>query len=149
DGNVVPSQAVPPFSFVATDAATSSPRTPIGHSKDELDGVDQSLPTGSFCFELLPAFACQAIELRLPSSLGLLPIRRQEVAVFKPVQSRVKRPLRDLGHTARYLLQSLRNCVSVDRAKRDNLQEQEIQRALGEIRFWRRHGLYLDLLYIP
>jgi hypothetical protein len=44
------------------------------------------------------------------------------------------------------LLQSLGNRVSVDRTKRDNLQDQEIQRALREIRFWRRHRLYLDLL---
>src|ERR1700752_3472017 len=81
-GSVVPFRVLPPFAFVATGVATSSSLTPIGQCKNERYRINQPLPTGRFRFQLLAAFRRQAIELRLASSLRLLPICRQEAAVF-------------------------------------------------------------------
>jgi len=109
-------RAVLPSALVAQAASTSSFRTAIGHPKDQSDCIDESLPVGPLRFQAASTLSRQVIELRLAPGLSLFPIRRQKAAIFEPVQCRVKRPFRHLDNAARYLLQSLRDCVSVDRA---------------------------------
>jgi hypothetical protein len=50
------------------------------------------------------------------------------------MQRGVKRTLRDLHLIARDLLQSLCNCVTVNGTQRDNLEDQQVQSALREIK---------------
>jgi hypothetical protein len=52
-----------------------------------------------------------------------------------------------LDHVARHLLKALRDRVPMDRAKCHHLQDQEVEGALGEIRF-NRQRLYLMLLQV-
>src|SRR5260370_19359008 len=105
------------------------------------------MPTGGFGFELYLSFSGQAIERDLAPGVGRLPIGSQQTAVFQPVQCRVERALGDLHDVARHLLEALRDGVPVDRAERGDLQNQQVQGALREIRF-RRHCLYLELLQV-
>src|SRR5262249_23500659 len=87
----------------------------------------------AFGFELCPPFPCQAIKLGLTPGLGSLPVRSQESSVFEPAPGRIKRALRNLDHTARDLIEALRYRIPVDRTERDNFQDQQVQRSLGEI----------------
>ena len=46
----------------------------------------------------------------------------------------IERTLGNLDDVARYLLKSLRDAVAVNGAKRDDLQDQQIERSLRQIR---------------
>src|SRR5262245_17627561 len=112
---------------------------PFIHFEDQTDGPSQSPPALAFGFESRPPFPCQAIELGLTPGLGLPPLARQQAAVFKPLQRRVERALRNLNYAMRYLLEALRDRIPVNRTGRDNFQDQQVQRALVEIRFRELH----------
>ena len=87
----------------------------IGETEYEADSLYQPLPTSGLGIKLFAAFSRQPIELRFAPSLGFLPLRRQEPAIFQPVKCRVERTFRYLDHTTGYLFQPLRDGVSVDR----------------------------------
>src|SRR5450755_2787734 len=55
------------------------------------------------------------------------------------MQGRVKRTLLDLEDVARNLLQTLSDAVAVNRAEGGNFEDQEIERSLREVGFWRIH----------
>jgi hypothetical protein len=100
--------------------------TSVRHFEDQADGCRQSFPTRGFGFELGSAFAGEAIKLCLATSVGVLPIRSEEPAVFEPVQCGVERPLGNLDNVARNLLQALRYGVPMYGAERDNFQDQKV-----------------------
>jgi hypothetical protein len=56
--------------------------------------------------------------------------------------------LRNLNHAARHLLEALRYGIAMNRAERDDFQDQQVQRALGEAWFRQFHCYYLLLLHI-
>ena len=82
-------------------SSTSSSRFLRRSPQDEADRVGQPLPARRLRLELRPPLACQAVELRLATGLGVLPLRLQEAAVLQPMQRRVERALLDLSTTPR------------------------------------------------
>src|SRR4029453_3166787 len=106
-----------------------SSRTSFRHFEDQTDSLSQALPARGFSFLLRLSFPRHAIELGLTPGLGHLPVSCQKAAVFESVQRRIKRALRNLYYTARYLFQALGDCITVNRTERNNFQDQQIQRA--------------------
>src|SRR6266576_5463553 len=98
------------------------------------NGARKSAPVVCFFFELSPPQPCQRIVFRPPAILGRFPLRRDPTLLFQLVQSRVKRSVAHLQHIARHLLQPLAHREAVHRFKRQNFQQQHVQRALHEIR---------------
>jgi hypothetical protein len=49
------------------------------------------------------------------------------------MQSGIKGTLLDLEHGAGHLLEALRDGVAMDRAERDNLQDEHVERALQQV----------------
>src|SRR6185503_3253322 len=109
-----------------TGDATRSSRTSFRHFEDQTDGLSQALPPCGFSFQLRLPLARNAIELGFAPCLGHLPVGCQKAAVFEPVQRRIKRALRNLDYTARYLFEALGDRISVNRTERHNLQDQQI-----------------------
>src|SRR6476661_4262870 len=75
----------------------------------------------------------QLVELRVPSRVGLAPLRRNEPLLLETVQCRIQRPLRDLENVLRHLLDALRDRPAVLRLDSQRLEDQQIERALDEI----------------
>src|SRR5262249_21472607 len=117
--------------------ATSSPQPALG-LENQADCVGEPDPARRFFFELGPAFRGEAIELGFPAGVRHLPVGGQEPAVFESVQSGIEGALRHLHDVARDLLQTLRNAVAVNGSGCDDLQNQQVERALGQIRLVRR-----------
>ena len=89
------------------------------------------LAASSFsCFRPLGG---EAIELRFATGVRHLPVGGQQPAVFEPVQRRIERALRHLHDVARDQLQALRDRVAVNGTGGDDVKDQQVERALGEI----------------
>src|SRR5207248_2197360 len=80
-------------------------------------------PFGSLDLEALRPGASQRIELRLASAIGDAPLRPKPSTLFEPVQRGIQRPLIDLKRRFRHLIEPLRDCVTVERTKRHDLQD--------------------------
>ena len=77
----------------------------------------------------------QRVELRLSPGFAVFPLRIEPAAIFQPVQCGVERTLMDLEKILGDLLEALRDAVAVPRAERKNLQDEEVQSPLEELRF--------------
>ena len=75
-------------------------------------------------------FSGEPIELCLPAGIRQLPVSDEIASVFETMQGRIERALGHLYNVARDLLEPLRDRVAVTRTKRDDFQNQEIERAL-------------------
>src|SRR5262249_8923282 len=93
--------------------------------------------------ELALALARQRIHLRGASELGVLPLRRDPSLILETVQRGIERSLAHREHVVREQLDALRDRPSVQRLTRERLQDQEIERALQKVG-WFRHQKGLD-----
>src|SRR6202035_5789349 len=105
---------------------TSSFRTCCRHPEYQRDRVGQAPPAGGLHFELRSAFSREGIELRVAAGVGLRPLGGEQTAIFEPMERGIQRPLGDLDDVARYLLKPLCDGVAVNRAKRDEFQDQQV-----------------------
>ena len=103
--------------------------------ENQSDRFGQPQPAGRLFLQLLSPFGREAIELRLAAGVRHLPVRGQQPAVFEPVQRRIERALRHLDYVARDQLKALRDGVAVNGPGGDDLEDQQVERALGEIGF--------------
>jgi hypothetical protein len=78
-------------------------------------------------------FGGELIELGFPARLRRPPGSGEKLFVFEAMECGIERPLLDLQCLARHLLDSLRDGISVNGAKRNNPHDEEIEGALGEI----------------
>src|SRR5262249_101451 len=99
------------------------------------------LPIHHLCSKAPSPCPRQRVDLYFPPAVCLLPLGLQPSAVFQPVHRRIQRPFRNLKEILRDLLQPLRNGVSVDRAQSHDCQDQHIQRALQDFRFFFCHSI--------
>jgi hypothetical protein len=88
-----------------------------------------------FLFELLAAAASQRVEARLAVIFRDAPLCFDPAALFNPVKGGIQRALLDLKHILGKLMNSLPDAVAVHRSERQRLENQQIESALGEIRF--------------
>ena len=130
----------------ALQAAAPEPVEQLLHDaaalvEDQTDGARQPLPTVLFHGELFAAGAGQRVELRLAAGFRLFPFGLQPPLLFQPVERRIERSLVDLDHRAGDLLQPLRDAVAVRGLEREDLQNQHVERALGDGKTGRRHRI--------
>src|SRR6266851_9894873 len=118
--------------------ATSSLRSPRGF-ENQADRLRQAKPAGLLVFQLASTLGREAIELRLATRVRQLPVSGQQPAVLEPVQGGIERTLRYLDHVARDQLEALRDAVAVDGAGGDDVKDQQVEGALGEIGPLRHH----------
>ena len=97
------------------------------------DGIRQPLPVRSFAFQLLAARARELVELCLSTGVGAAPLSLQPAAFFEPVQRWIERSLLNVQRVARHLFQPLRNRVAVQWAEGDDLEDEEVERALQQV----------------
>ena len=90
----------------------------------------------------------QAVELRLAARLRLLPLGREQAPVLEPVQRGVERSLLHLDHVPRDLLQPLRDRVAVEGAEGHDLEDQQVERPLGQIGSGFGHASHLVLRHV-
>ena len=114
-------------------AAPPGHRDPPGGLENQSDRLRQPQPAGRLFLQLLSSFGSEAIELRLATGVRHLPVRGQQPAVFEPVESGIERALRHLHDVARDQLKALRDAVAVNGPAGDDLKDQQVERALGEI----------------
>src|SRR5437867_7695 len=84
--------------------------------------------------EAPPAGSGQRIELRPASQLARFPVRADPAGQLQLVKRGIKRPIAHLQLLAGYLLEPLTDRPSVLRFERNDLEEQQVQRSLHEVR---------------
>ena len=99
----------------------------------------QPIPIRFLAGQLLAALRRQLIELRLSPVARLAPLRFEPAALLQAVQRGIERALLDLQNFLGNLPDSLGDAVPVNRTKRDNLQDQQVQCSLQEIRLFDGH----------
>ena len=102
--------------------------------QNEADDFGEARPAFGFGFELGAAFGGEAVELGFAAGVGRPPLGGEELLVLKPVERGIKRALLDLQRLFRDELHALGDGVAVDRAERDNAQDEQVERALGEVK---------------
>src|SRR6187549_3405176 len=107
-----------------------------GLLEDERDGGGQLVPGVGFGGELFPAGAREVVVLRLPVVVRRAPLGLDEATTLEAVQCRIERTLWDLQRGSRDLVQSLGDCPTMHCLKRQCLQDEQVERALGEINWW-------------
>ena len=117
--------------------------------KNHADNLSQASPALSLGLELRSALCGQPIKLCLASRLARAPLGDEKLLVLKTMEGWVERALLDLQSFFRDLLNALRNCIAVDWPERNDAEDQQVQRTLGEIEFgWSRHayGFYIYII---
>ena len=109
--------------------------------ENELNGFGKARPSGRFFFELLTAFGGEAVEFRVAAGVGCAPLGGKVASVFEPVQRGIKRPLLDLQHIARDLLDALGDGVAVNGPRRGDFEDEQIEGALRQVGLGLRHTL--------
>jgi len=105
----------------------------IGRAQHQSDGLRQPLPVEPFGGQLRPALPRQAVELGVATGLRRPPLGPKPAAVLEPVQRGVQRALLHLEGVFGDLLQTLPDGVAVERSERNDLQQQQVERALKKI----------------
>src|SRR5688572_6722022 len=83
----------------------------------------------------------ERVELRFASRLGCPPLRCNPSLLLQSMKGGIERALRNLQVFVRYLLNPFRDGPAMLRFEREDLQNQQIERALDEVgRF--AHGYY-------
>jgi hypothetical protein len=109
--------------------------------QNHADNLSQASPAISLGLELRSTLCGQPIKLCLASRLARAPFGDEKLLVFEPMKGRVERALLDLQSFFRDLLNALRNRIAVDWPERNDAEDQQVQRTLGEIEFgWSRHA---------
>src|SRR3954468_3330281 len=98
----------------------------------------QAIPAGGLVLELPASSAGERIELGAPVVLGRLPLVLDRALVLQLVQRGIERSIGDLKTVARGLPQPQPDGPAVQRLERQNLEQQQVQRALDEIG-WSAH----------
>src|SRR5262249_17861520 len=97
------------------------------------DGRGEAIPVGGLFFKLLAAEPRQRIELGSAVILARLPLSLYPPLLLKLLQGWVKRSVADLQQVAGDLFQALPDRPAVERLKRQDLQDQEVQGSLDQI----------------
>src|SRR5262249_9811461 len=98
------------------------------------------IPLRHLALERAPAEPRQRVIFRAPSELAGLPLGFDPALLFQLVQRGVERAVADLEDIARHLQEPLADRPSMQRLEREDLQQQEVERALNQVgRF--AHGL--------
>src|SRR5207247_9191920 len=93
-----------------------------------------TLPLLRFLPHATAARSRQRVVLGAAPELARLPFRRNPAGQLELVQSGIQRSIADLQFIARDLLESLADRPTVLRAYRENLQQQQVQCSLYEVR---------------
>src|SRR4051794_32181486 len=83
--------------------------------------------------ELAAARAREAVHLRAAVVAGRLPLGAQPALLLELVERRIQRAVAHGERVARYLPQAEADRVAVQRLERDDLHDQQVQRALDQI----------------
>src|SRR5262249_9319965 len=97
------------------------------------DSRREPVPVGSFFFQLAAAQPGQRIEFGATIVLTGPPLGRDPSFLLQLVECRVQRSVADLQYFAGHLLQPLADGPAVKRLQGQNLQNQQVQRALHQI----------------
>ncbi len=101
--------------------------------QEKRDHVGEAAPALGLALQLRPAAGRELVKLRIAPGLRLRPLGGEELFVLQAMQRGVERPLLHLQGIARYLLDALRDGISVNGSKRDHSQDQEVEGSLGKI----------------
>ena len=103
-----------------------------------VDRGGQPIPVGGFFVEMPASRPRQRVELRAAIVLAELPLGCDPAFVFELVERRIQRAVADLEDIARDLAQALADGPAVLRLERQDLQNQQVKRALDEVG-WSAH----------
>ena len=88
---------------------------------------------GGLLFEGTPSVTGERVVLRAAVVFAVAPLRLDPPLLLQLVQGGVERPLAHLQDVIRHLGNALRDSPAMRRLKRNDLQNQEVERALHEI----------------
>src|SRR5262249_23999937 len=120
---------------LSTDGPTSSSGSPLRRLKNQANRLRESLPILRLGLQVGSTFAGQAIKLRIPTGVRRFPLGCEQASVFEAMQRRVQGALLYLQDVPRNVLNSLGYRVAVNRTECDDTEDQEVQRALWQVRF--------------
>src|SRR5262245_14613947 len=105
----------------------------LAQPDDAGNGAGEAFPFGGLAVERALPGARERVELGAPPVLGDFPLGAQPALLLELVKCGIERAVADTQVIARYLAQPLADGPGVQRFERDNLEEQEVERALDEI----------------
>src|SRR4029077_20624000 len=100
----------------------------------QLHGRREALPGFQLALQLLPPLARDRVELRVAPQVRRLPFRANPSLLLEAMERRIERALADRQRVVRQQLNALGEAPAVNRLARDGLEDQQIKRALEEIR---------------
>ena len=95
--------------------------------------TDKRSPIRALVVQLSPAQSGQRIEPRITPRVGRRPFGAQPIPFLETVQRRIEGALLHLQDVLGDLLDPLRDGVAVDRAERNDLEDQDIERAPKQV----------------
>src|ERR1700722_10849005 len=107
---------------------------------DQADSARQPLPARRLFLQLFSAQSCQGVEFCSSAELTGFPFGRDPAFLLQLVQRGIERAIADLQYLAGDLRQALTDSPTVQRLQRQNLEKQEVQGTLDQIR-WFAHSL--------
>src|SRR6185503_14960913 len=105
----------------------------LGGAGHERNGGRQPLPALEFLGEVFLSGTRQRVVLRAPVGLGGVPLGLDVALCLELVQGRIERALLDEQHVAGKLTDALGDRPAVLRLEGDDLEDQQIERALDEV----------------
>src|ERR1700693_717708 len=118
---------------LAEPAELTEPHRSLHGAEDAGDRRRQSIPVRPLLVEVFTTETCERVEPRLATGVGRGPLGTKPTAFFETMQGGIQRALLNLEHGAGHLLQAPHDGVPMNRAERDDLQNQHIERPLQQV----------------
>src|SRR5262245_14802324 len=101
----------------------------------------ETLPVRALAIELLPTGPGQLVELCPPPQVAGFPLRRDPALLLELVQRRIERSIADLQRVAGDLAEPLADRPAVHRSQCEDLEDQQVKRALNEVGWFAHDAL--------
>src|SRR5262245_50824223 len=112
-----------------TSSSRSRPMSRLLQAHQSGDGGGQPLPLCRFFVEMPAARTRERVDLRTPVVAAPRPLGGDPSLLLQLVERGVERAVADLQHIARDLAETLADRESVERLERQDLQNQQVERA--------------------
>src|SRR4030095_8012308 len=110
------------------------------------DDVRHAVPVARFFLQLFAPGGREPVKARPALVLGLAPLARDEALVLEAIQRRIERALLDAEALLRDLLDAEQDAVAVERAERNGLEDQHVERPLQQFG-WLAHRRFSSTDY--